>query len=243
MSIKKVKIIRNMYTFILSSFVYNLLLSFMYIDSKDINTLIINIYSNIDLLYLDDIRKIMLWIFPQLIIVRYFGNFFEENLLNNTTVIFTRTNNRSYFLLKNIFRLFINLLIFCIVQVICIIIVSIINKIQINIDLSSLLIVCRINLYYFLMLLIVNGLSVLWKSINVVYVVMLLKMSMMYLSGMLLEYYNLIIRYLPTNIGIIFNGNLNTCINNIEAIAYCLLYILLFLILILFLFRKKEFLN
>lgn len=243
MSIKKVKITRNIYTFILSSFIYNLLLSFMYIGSKDVNELIINIYSNIDLLHLDDIRKIILWIFPQLIIVRYFGNFFEENLLDNTTVIFTRTNKRSYFLLKNILSLFINFLIFFMVQVICIIIVSVINKIPVNIDLSSFLIVCRINLYYFLMLLIINGLSVLWKSINVVYIVMLLKMSMIYLSGMLLEYYNLTIKYLPINIGIIFYGSFNTGINNIEAITYCLLYILLFLIIILFLFRKKEFLS
>lgn len=129
------------------------------------------------------------------------------------------------------------------VQVICIIIVSVINKIPVNIDLSSFLIICRINLYYFLMLLIVNGFSVMCKSINVVYIVMLLKMSMIYLSGMLLEYYNLTIKYLPINIGIIFNGNFNTGINNIEAITYCLLYILLLLIIILFLFRKKEFLN
>ena len=53
MDIKGIKITKSMYIFILCSFVYNLLLSFMYIDSKDINTLIINIYGNIDLLNLN----------------------------------------------------------------------------------------------------------------------------------------------------------------------------------------------
>ena len=44
MDIKGIKITKSMYIFILCSFVYNLLLSLMYTDSKDINTLIINIY-------------------------------------------------------------------------------------------------------------------------------------------------------------------------------------------------------
>ncbi|MFR2315319.1 hypothetical protein, partial [Terrisporobacter sp.] len=101
MDIKGIKITKSMYIFILCSFVYNLLLSFMYIDSKDINTLIINIYGNIDLLNLNYIAKIILWILPQIIIVKYLGNFFEENLLNNTSIIFTRTSKRSYFFAKN----------------------------------------------------------------------------------------------------------------------------------------------
>lgn len=243
MNIKKVKITKIICIFILCSFVYNLLLSLMYINSKDINDLIINIYGNIDLLNLDNITKIILWILPQIIIVRYLGNFFEDNLLDNTTVIFTRTSKRTCFLLKNIFSLFMNLLIVCIVQVICIIITSIIIKVSVSINFMTFLLIFRITLYYFLMLLIINGLTVLWRSINVVYIVMLLKISMVYLAGMLLEYYNLMIKYLPINIGIISINNLGIGINNIEAIIYCLLYIIFFLILILFLFRKKEFLS
>ena len=76
MDIKGIKITKSMYIFILCSFVYNLLLSLMYTDSKDINTLIINIYGNIDLLNLNYIAKIILWILPQIIIVKYLGNFF-----------------------------------------------------------------------------------------------------------------------------------------------------------------------
>lgn len=175
MDIKGIKITKSMYIFILCSFVYNLLLSFMYTDSKDINALIINIYGNIDLLNLNYIAKIILWILPQIIIVKYLGNFFEENLLNNTSVIFTRTSKISYFLAKNIFNLFINLLIICLIQVICIIIISMITKVSVSINFITFLIIFRMILYYFLMLLIINGLSILCKSINIVYIVMLIK--------------------------------------------------------------------
>ena len=219
MDIKGIKITKSMYIFILCSFVYNLLLSLMYTDSKDINTLIINIYGNIDLLNLNYIAKIILWILPQIIIVKYLGNFFEENLLNNTSIIFTRTSK------------------------ICIIIISIITKIPVSINFITFLTIFRIILYYFLMLLIINGLSVLCKSINIVYIVMLIKVSMVYLSGMLLEYYNLIIKHLSINIGIISINDLGMGMFNIEAIIYCLLYIIFFSILTMFLFRKKEFLN
>ena len=243
MDIKGIKITKSMYIFILCSFVYNLLLSLMYTDSKDINTLIINIYGNIDLLNLNYIAKIILWILPQIIIVKYLGNFFEENLLNNTSIIFTRTSKRSYFFAKNIFNLFINLSIICSIQVICIIIISMITKIPVSINFITFLTIFRIILYYFLMLLIIIGLSVLCKSINIVYIVMLIKVSMVYLSGMLLEYYNLIIKHLPINIGIISINDLGMGMFNIEAIIYCLLYIIFFSILTMFLFRKKEFLN
>lgn len=243
MNINNLKLNKKIYIFILCSLIYNLLFSLMYINSKDINNLIINIYSNVNLLKVNHVTKIILWILPQIIIIRYLGNFFEENLLSNATVIFTRTSKRNYFLLKNIISLFINIVVFFMIQVICIIFISLIMKIPVSINFITILTISRMILYYFLLLLIINGLSVLWKSTNGVFIVMLVEVSMIYLSGMLLEHYNIMLKYLPINIGIISMNNLGIGINNLEAIIYCLLYILLFLILILFIFRKKEFLN
>lgn len=243
MNIIKLKINKKIYIFILCSLIYNLLLSLMYMNSDNINTLIINIYSNVDLLRVENVIKIILWILPQIIVIRYFGNFFEENLLSNTTVIFTRTSKKSYFLLKNVFSLFLNIIIVCMIQVVSIIFVSIVIKVPVSINFMTFLIICRIILYYFLLLLIINGFSVLWKSINGVFIVMLLEIAMIYLSCMLLEYYQIMIKYIPVNIGIISINNFEMGLNNIESIIYCLVYIIFFLIVTLFLFREKEFLN
>ncbi|MEG1409424.1 MAG: hypothetical protein RSD36_06230 [Terrisporobacter sp.] len=243
MNIIKLKINKKIYIFILCSLIYNLLLSLMYMNSDNINTLIINIYSNVDLLRVENVIKIILWMLPQIIMIRYFGNFFEENLLSNTTVIFTRTSKRSYFLLKNVFSLFLNIIIVCMIQVVSIIFVSIVIKVPVSINFMTFLIICRIILYYFLLLLIINGFSVLWKSINGVFIVMLVEITMVYLSGMLLEYYQIMIKYIPVNIGIISINNFGMGLNNIESIIYCLVYVIFFLIVTIFLFWKKEFLN
>ncbi|MEG0856443.1 MAG: hypothetical protein RSG52_08185 [Terrisporobacter sp.] len=129
------------------------------------------------------------------------------------------------------------------IQVVSIIFVSIVIKVPVSINFMTFLIICRIILYYFLLLLIINGFSVLWKSINGVFIVMLVEITMVYLSGMLLEYYQIMIKYIPVNIGIISINNFGMGLNNIESIIYCLVYVIFFLIVTIFLFWKKEFLN
>lgn len=236
---KKLKIDKSI-LFLICSFLYNMILVYLYKSSADINSLIINIYSNIDLLDVTYITKIIFWLLPQLVVIMYTGNIFEDELLENSTIIFTRTNKRSSMLLKSTVNILVNIVIIFTIQIIFIIISSKIIRFDINFNFEMVLTVIRIMLYYFLISLIVNGFSILSKSIHGVYIVLIAQISMIYLANMLLNINEKIINYMPTSIGIMSTNDIGVGLNNAQALIYAMVVISIVLIVLVMIFRRKE---
>lgn len=143
-------------------------------------------------------------------------------------------------LLKSTVNILVNIVIIFTIQIIFIIISSKIIRFDINFNFEMVLTVIRIMLYYFLISLIVNGFSILSKSIHGVYIVLIAQISMIYLANMLLNINEKIINYMPTSIGIMSTNDIGVGLNNAQALIYAMVVISIVLIVLVMIFRRKE---
>lgn len=223
------------------SIIFNFLGLFFYNRNiKTINDFITFTYGYVDLWHANNIVSIIYWILPQFILIIYLGNYTEVRLLKNATLIFTRTNKRIKIILKIFKELFIRICCFYLFQLILVIIIVGALNLKLFIDTNTVLIMIRLILYNFFIILVVNSISILFKSIYGVYLVLIMQLAMLYLSNLILSWNEYYLKYLPTTNALLSLNKFGVGIENNVSLLYLLILILVVIVITINIFSKKE---
>lgn len=158
-----------------------------------IETLILTIYGGLDLSEIKQLIPVVSWLIPQLLIMYVLGNYISVNLYSNAIYIFTRTEKRYKWLLKNI----INLLLYCIfyylIQYLSLVIICILTGAQVLMTTESMFNI--INVYFFIVLnsflfvLFINILSLFINELYSLIVGLAVNIGSIFMAGFIYEFY------------------------------------------------------
>ncbi|WP_102401893.1 hypothetical protein [Haloimpatiens massiliensis] len=232
---------RTFVIILIFSVIYNFLSLFFYSKNiETINDFITFAYGYVDLWHINNIVNIVYWVLPQLILIIYLGDYIEVRLLNNAALIFTRTNMKINILLKFIRELFMKIYCFYLLQFILVLIIGGILGVKLFINTDTVFMMTRVILYNFLIILIVNSSSILYKSIYGVYLVLIIQLGMLYLSKLILNWNKYFLKYLFTTNTLLSLNRYGIGIDNHISLLYLFILILVVLIITLKVFKEKE---
>lgn len=232
--------------FLLSLFfiLYNLIGFILYGNNiAEFNDLIIYFYGYVNLWDTKSIINIIFWLLPQIIIITMYGNLIEKSLLKNASVIFTRTNNRTKFILKILIFLLNKIALFYLSQMILSIVICILFKIKIIINIETAIMIIQIILYTFFSLITINILSIIFTATIGVYIEISLKLCMIYIISLLINTNSMIIKYIPTGNALLILSSVCSLINNKLAVLNLLYGIVIEIVICILIMKKKEFIN
>lgn len=158
-----------------------------------IETLLLTIYGGLDLSEIKQLIPVVSWLMPQLLIMYVLGNYISENLYNNATYIFTRTEKRYKWLLKNIMNLLVYCTFYYLIQYLLIAITSIItgaDPIMTTESMFNIINIYTLNiLNSFLFILFINILSLFINELYSLIVGLTVNIGSIFMAGFIYEFY------------------------------------------------------
>lgn len=198
---------------------------------------------------------VIIWLFPLLFLIHLVGNSIYNDSQKKLIYIFTRTDKRTKWFIRQTANLFLNVLFFFGIYFLSTIIVGLINKLGIYSTkdvLIILLVFLVLVLGSFLLLLLINLLSFYMKITYSYIVVLSIFIFLIMTTGMIFEFFSSFvdsIKWLPTSHFVMswYDNNLlveiqnELYINHIEGfnLKFVILYYLIFLLMIMFLSLRK----
>lgn len=211
-------------------------------DIQDVLNFIQYNYGYIDIWHINNVISILLWLLPHIVIIIYLGNFTDEYLLSNSTIIFTRTNKRSFFIIKSIIIILINIIEFYIIQFAILYILALFLNIKITFSYLIVVMLVKLILYDFIFVLLINIISLIYNSIIGAYASIISQIIMIYLLIISTQSNITIAKYLPISYVLFTLQNTNIQINISNSIIYFVIILFIEIIICVEIFKRKEFL-
>ncbi|KML23302.1 hypothetical protein ABV89_14720 [Priestia aryabhattai] len=224
------------------------------LNNNDINLLFLFSYGSLDIPSIKYIVPLFIFLLPQMYLIHLFGDYLPKNFHRYSVYIFTRTENRTKWVLNNLKQLFINVCIYYLILFLCVSIVGILKGLRID-SYSDLIIILYLYIlvivFNYFLLLLTNSLSIFLNSTYSYIITIFLHIFSMLLFGATYELPNssiFFIRLLPSVHSILTWHNINiinhkySIINDyIDGfyITHSILYILSLSFIIIFIVLHK----
>ncbi len=206
--IKNNQIFKSSAIILLSSFfisIYNISQLTNYkISNFSLSHFIIYNYGYLNPLSIDSLIPVIIWIFPLLLLIYFLGDSIYDSIFNKSIYVFTRTDKRMKWFLKQSIKLFFNVFFFYVLYFFATILVGFINNLHV-ITLSDVLVILNIFLHHvfgsYILLLLITLFSF-YIKIGYSYITVLsMYIFLLMITGIIYEYlpsYITVIKWLPT---------------------------------------------
>ncbi|MDO6657183.1 hypothetical protein [Anaerobacillus sp. 1_MG-2023] len=174
-------------------------------ETSSIGMLIFLTYSSLEFSSIKHVIPVLIWMLPQFFLVYILGQSINNSFRNNAKYIFTRTNNRTKWLMKNVNQLFLNNFLFFIVHFSVVILMGYLNGMLIKTSYGLLIIgvvfFLQVSVSY-LLLLVIN-ISSLFFNLTYSYAVILslhiFSIMIIGIIGELTPQYLVLCKWLPVS--------------------------------------------
>ncbi|MDR2834193.1 MAG: hypothetical protein LBV67_10805 [Streptococcaceae bacterium] len=203
---------------------------------NDSNESLALILGNVDLYHPNNVISMIRWLAPQLILLSFYGNILEEQLLKNATVIFTRTNKKNMTLVKVFSELLGKVILFFGMNVLIIWVFNFLFQNKIVLNSETVIAMLRLIFYSYFVILVVNSFSLFSKAVHGLYFTLVTQIGLIYLLSFSVSGTIDKLNINPITITLISIPE----INQFFALGYSILLIFGAMIGIGLLFKKKE---
>ena len=212
-------------------------------DLNSYNEYFIFLYGYLDLWNIENIFSLLFWLMPQLFLLSIYGNFIENNLLSNSSIIFTRTNKKEKCMLCYLAYLLGQVIVFNIVMNISHLIIYYIFFHSVPINLETFQYAITVLLWESMILVLANILSLIMKSSVAFLSVIILQCIMISFVSICIVNKLRIIRYIPISCILFCLSKAGVPWHFSPAIRYLLLLAIIESICGLILLKYHEFIN